>query len=246
MQPTRKGRFTVIPGLASSDAPSSYFQFNRALVPIGPGQFANVFDVLVELQPYNRDKYASLERTSQVTLYAMPLAVKATLARLRERVTGSSKPSFNVALSCCAANGIVAIEKDANIRELSALRTRLNSLDDVDASDFEEVLFWFDKCNVALPECTAKQSTVFVPDWLKMSVAGLAAELGISEWSLFLLAVMMTLVTQNKTLDEHREIMRKTVSKFQRRILFRREIGTKLLELLDRDKSASEDPEEQE
>src|SRR6476659_6555378 len=119
MQPTRKGGFTVIPGMGSSDSTpstsstpttSTSLQFNRALVPIGPGQFANVFDVLVELQPYNRDKYANPERTSQISIYAMPIAIKATLARLRERVSGTHKPGFNVALSCCAANGIIALE----------------------------------------------------------------------------------------------------------------------------------------
>lgn len=214
-------------------ASASMSQFNRSLVPIGPGQISASFDVIAELQSSTRDHYANVDRTSLITIYEMPLAIEVSLDRLRERIT-PSKPSFDVSISCCAANGISALAKDPNIRELLLLRRRLNLLeDDADATHVEEVLLWLNKCDILLPESKKRKSTIFMPDWLKTSVAGLAKPLGVSGWTLFLLSVMTTLITQRPTLSEHREVMRKTVNKFHRRTELRRKIGAVLLETID-------------
>jgi len=245
MQPTRKPPgSTVIPWPGTSTSPS--YEFNRALVPIGPGALSNVFDVLVELQPSNRERYANPERTSYITIYAMPISVALTLERLRERVTSTSKPGLEVSLACCAANGIVALEKDANLQELSLQRRRIFQIENPDAAFLEEARNWCDKCDIRLPESDKAKLNVYMPDWLKMSVHGLAKQIGVAGWPLLILAVMTTLVTQRKTLDEHREIMRKSLNKFHRRMELRREIGKALIQFIDTDPPERDEKSEEE
>ena len=76
--------------------------------------------------------------------------------------------------------------------------------------------------------------TIYVSPNLRKAISGLAEDLGCkSQYGLFLLAVMMTLVTQPHILDNHRLTMRASIDRFFRRVAFRGKLAKAVLEFID-------------
>lgn len=221
------GKVVSFPG---SQLQSSDNTVRRTLVPIGPSLFTPPFDVISELTN-SREKYQIHNREHQLTLYAMPQPIVISLELLRGRAKAPF-PGFNAALVCCGVNGISILQENADIQELIQLRSQFTLLDQPDAQYFEEVRNWFIAFDITLPESKRSKTNAILPEWLKGAVSGLSAGLGVSSWSLLLLATMVTLITQNKIIDEHRGIMKTCVNNFYKKVEFRRRIAGAMLEII--------------
>ena len=193
-----------------------------------PREFAPDFDVIHELRA-NYPVYA--EADAWLTMTDFPDAVRTALDKIQARCFQvGAKPALAGVICACLAHGLEALYEHPDVVALGEVKDDFNKSDLEDAEAEEVLAGWLRvaRMEVSIPGGSRRRQNVRIPDALKGELFHLAAELGVTASSLGVLAIMLTLSTQEAVHPDQRERMAGAVAAFIRRIHWRA-AGTRAL-----------------
>jgi hypothetical protein len=183
---------------------------------VSASEFSEPFDLLSELEAngeaHRGDKWMSVNKC--------PNFVRSSLDRVRARAM-PPKPEVGLAIACCIHFGVRRFYGSPDIQDFMAERQRALTADDLDADDQEELLAWFRRCRLSVPDWSDsefRQQNVLIVESTKKQLGHLAAEIGTSSSVLATFALMDALADQPGVLPAHRDAMRAAVEGFHARM----------------------------
>lgn len=203
----------------------------RSSVSFSAKSLSPSFDVVAELTT-NRDAYQGDE---WFTLCTFPQSLRTSLDRIRHLVP-PPKPSLSLAVAACISNGVRVIEQHDDLRELGAIKARLDEVKDVDAAYVDEVstfLRWFPLGINDSAQVGSRRQNVKLPEDVHGEVVSVCDRVGLSASALCTLAVMVTLSSQDVILKGHSKQLNEIVETFWRRAKLRRAMAEALVETLE-------------
>lgn len=206
---------------------------------LDPREFGLTFDVISELGENPRN-YAQ-DGSAWLAMTAFPDFLKTAIDKLRARVLERHrslrhKPSFNLTAACCISLALDVINRHADVHSLISAKSLFDRTD-FEYADAEEMAAGFFRnfnSEIVLAGASKKRQNVPLPDETKKQLSALASEIGVTDSSLGVLLIMLTLSTQEVVHADQRERMAKAVSSFLGRVRWRALGAIGLMDVLDR------------
>lgn len=225
LPPSFSGKLAQMPWDAGSRKQRLERSRQRQIVDQNPANFVPEFDVIYELQE-NRENYsvARGDDCSNLTILGFPSICSISLDTIRTKV-GKPKPGIHTTISCCMFNGLKVLNDNDHIQSLVALKGKFD-LSDIKsgADEISAVSDWFNSFNMDMPS-DGKRRTVRLPSSIGSDLSSLSSEIGITQYSLAIIAIMETISDQICVNKQYAKTMSEHVAKFLNKARIR-SVGT--------------------
>jgi len=189
---------------------------------MNPDHMVPLYDILNELKT-NREDYLGSEWLS---LYGFPAYIKTCIDGVRKKVkSGGNPPGFSPASACCLAYGIGTLTTHPAIRALLDLKTAVDTAENVDPDELEELAGFLRNFPLSLPNATTsgniRRHNIVLPEKVKTDLSELSGELGTHISTLALICMAVALHDQPSLLGGYRKDLTMAVEKFIKRVVLR-------------------------
>jgi hypothetical protein len=194
--------------------------------PLNRDTYGYDFDLIAEIREHRYD-YQAVQGDPWITMYNFPnyLSNSVDRVRVRARKPGEPKPSAYPVIACCIERGVQQLSEYNDIAGLIEVKSKFDNIEHMTPLA-EEFYGWWQMFKIGAPDSVRSGSirqNVPVPTHIKATLHDLAGELGMSDSSLAVLAVMQVMAECPAAVrPDH---MTRTVEEFMTRVSVRKDMA---------------------